>query len=388
MFRMELGLDRIKNVLNAMGMEKPPFEIIHIVGTNGKGSTAAFAEAVGRENGLKIGLFTSPHFLDFRERALVDCQSPEESEWLAAANRVMSAGGSDLTYFEFMTACAIALFADKRVDWAVMEAGLGGTYDATRALPARVVLVTKIGLDHTRVLGESISEIAADKAGAIRTGTPVVSLVQDKLVEAELVRAAARVGAELSFVSGEDLPEDFTPGLGGDFQKENAALALAGWQAAEAAKTVSLESAQVKAGIKNTWLPGRFQQIAGKPEFILDCGHNPSALKSFAEILNIRNIEPETVIFTCLSDKDLPAMARIVRQMGAGRLIVPELPGVERARKAAEVAMELGPGAKAAKDLASALEELPKEGVCIICGSLFLLAEFFRLRPDCLKRRI
>jgi dihydrofolate synthase/folylpolyglutamate synthase len=387
MFRMRLGLDRIEAVLAAMDLVRPPFGVVHVVGTNGKGGTAAFVEALGREHGLSVGLYTSPHFLDFRERAVVDGRILPEAEWLVAAERVMAAGGGELTYFEFMTAASVVLFESAGVDLAVMEAGLGGTYDATRALAADLVLVTRIGLEHTAVLGATLSEIAADKAGALRPGVPAVSGRQAPEAEAELLSAAGVEDDLLSFADAADLPLDVEPGLRGPHQRENAALALAGWRKLSGERGFVFDSEAAIRAVRDAWMPGRFQIVPGSPELILDCGHNPQALMAFANALETENVRPKVAVFTCLRDKDLAAMAGVVREIGAERVMVPNLPGIERARPAAEVAASLGGSAVPSADLETALADLPRNGTSIICGSLFLLAEFFRLRPDCLRRQ-
>lgn len=385
MFRMRLGLDRIENVLDAMGLLRPPFGVIHVVGTNGKGSVAAYAEAIGRSRGLEVGLFTSPHFLDFRERALVQGRILPEDDWVQAANRVLDAGGGELTYFEFMTAMAVALYEAAGIDLAVMEAGLGGRYDATRALPADIVLLTRFDLDHTHVLGNTLAEIAADKAGAMRPGIPAVSARQEPEAAAELERVAREVGVELSFVDGSDLPRGVTPGMVGSHQRDNAALSLAGWRRLAEIQGRELCLAETAEAIGRTSLPGRFQVLPGNRRIILDCGHNPAGLAAMAKTLEDQGVRPRAVVFTCMKDKDLAGMARVIRGVGAETLIVPELPGMQRRRPASEVAQALGGGAVAVENMAAAVDRLPREGVSLICGSLYLLAEFFSLRPDSLR---
>jgi len=384
MFRMRLGLDRIGNVLDALGLSTPPFGVAHVVGTNGKGSVAAYTEAVGRAHGLKVGLFTSPHFLDFRERALVQGRVMPKQDWVDAANRVLKAGGGELTYFEFMTAMAVVLYASAGVDLAVMEAGLGGRYDATRVLPADIVLLTRIDMDHMHVLGDSLSAIAADKAGAMRPGVPAVSAVQAPDARVEIEKTAKDLGVDVSFVDASSMPPGLTPGMAGEHQRGNAALALAGWRSLARGRGLELDMAKAAEAISRRRLPGRVQSLGGTPEIIVDCGHNPAGLSAMAATLAELGVKPDAVVFTCMQDKDLDGMARVIRGLGAKLCLAPELPGMERARPAGEVAKALGQSAVAVSTVAEALDRLPQEGTCLICGSLYLLAEFFSLRPDSL----
>ena len=174
-FHWDLSLERIGQVLAqldlaAPGASAPKTLAVQVVGTNGKGSTASFLAALARAHGLRVGLYTSPHFVSVRERIMVDGRALPENEWVACANLVWRAGGQELTYFEFITALAVAAFARAGVELGVWEAGLGGRHDATTVLPVDLVLFTPMSLDHEAVLGSGLAAIAEDKAAALARG--------------------------------------------------------------------------------------------------------------------------------------------------------------------------------------------------------------------------
>ena len=176
-FHMDLSLDRMEAALRALGLTRPPFLVAQVLGTNGKGSTSAFLSSLARAHGHRAGLYTSPHFLLPEERIRIDGRPLPCASWVDAANEVVR-HGPDLTYFEFLTVLAVALFARAGVSLAVMEAGLGGRYDATTALAADVLAYAPIAKDHAAVLGSTLRRIAADKAAAIRSAAPVFSAPQ------------------------------------------------------------------------------------------------------------------------------------------------------------------------------------------------------------------
>ncbi|MDR2489323.1 MAG: bifunctional folylpolyglutamate synthase/dihydrofolate synthase, partial [Desulfovibrio sp.] len=190
LFRMRPGLDRMITVLERLKLRRPPYCLVQIVGTNGKGSVSTMLAALAREHGLSAGLHTSPHFLSVRERVRLDEELLEEKHWLHLANTLMRHGAGDLSYFEFVTCLAALAFAEGGADIAIMESGLGGIYDATTAMEADLLVFTPISIDHQHILGHSLREIAADKAGAIRPGVASFTSGQHHDVLAELTRVS------------------------------------------------------------------------------------------------------------------------------------------------------------------------------------------------------
>ncbi|MGJ3523140.1 bifunctional folylpolyglutamate synthase/dihydrofolate synthase [Nitratidesulfovibrio sp. D1] len=404
MFHMDLGLGRMERVLDALGLAAPPFTVAQVVGTNGKGSTSTFLAAIGTAHGLRTGLYTSPHFVTPRERIRIDGAMLAADLWPGLANRIMAGGGDALTYFEFLTVLALLAFREAGVQLAVLEAGLGGAHDATTAVAADVVCVTPIGLDHQAVLGATIAAIAADKAGALRPGVPAVTAPQPSDAMAELRTAADACGAPLHEADDvAKLPSKAELGLSGPHQRGNALLALAAWATlAEANEWESHEDA-VRRGLADAWIPGRLQwverpdaaQTATQPplpaRLVIDGAHNAHGLAALREALAAQCTRPAVVIFSCLADKDLVAVAEGVRRLaGDAPVLVPTIQGNARAARGEDLAVLLGPTARAVPDITAALREaaaLAPQGPVLLCGSLYLLGEFFTLRPDCLESR-
>ena len=191
LFHMDFGLDRMRNALDALGLLTPPFVTVQIVGTNGKGSTSTFLSCVARAHGLKVGLYTSPHFVTPRERIRINGTMLPADRWPVLADRVMEAA-PNLTYFEFLTALGLLAFAEAGVDLVVMEAGLGGHYDATTAMPVQAVCFTPIGMDHEKILGPTLTDIASDKSQAMRPGVPAFTAPHRKKARNSVKRPRSR----------------------------------------------------------------------------------------------------------------------------------------------------------------------------------------------------
>lgn len=206
LFHMDFGLDRMRNALDALGLLTPPFVTVQIVGTNGKGSTSTFLSCVARAHGLKVGLYTSPHFVTPRERIRINGTMLPADRWPVLADRVMEAA-PNLTYFEFLTALGLLAFAEAGVDLVVMEAGLGGHYDATTAMPVQAVCFTPIGMDHEKILGSTLTDIASDKSQAMRPGVPAFTAPQEAEALDCLLRTAQEKGAELRETASLPFPQ-------------------------------------------------------------------------------------------------------------------------------------------------------------------------------------
>ncbi|MCL2122813.1 MAG: Mur ligase family protein, partial [Desulfovibrionaceae bacterium] len=174
MFHMDRRLDRMERGLRALDLRSPPYGVAQILGTNGKGSTSSFLASLGKAHGIKTGLFTSPHMISPRERIRINGKTLSEERWAECARRVLPAVPG-ITYFECICLTAALAFAEEGVQLAVMEAGLGGRFDATSALPANLTCFTSIGYDHTDVLGNSLQDITRDKAAAIRKNIPAIT---------------------------------------------------------------------------------------------------------------------------------------------------------------------------------------------------------------------
>ena len=396
MFHMNLGLERMQAFVAAFEAcygRGPAFRIAHVVGTNGKGSTSAFLENIARCHGLRTGLYTSPHFVSPRERIHVNGSQLGEAEWVELANetfRLTETVGP--TYFEFLTCLAVLAFERAGVQLAVMEAGLGGRYDATNVLAPDWTLFTPIGLDHEAVLGGTVAAITEDKADAMRTGAPAFTAPQVPEAMTALRRRADELDVALTDTSGFPLPDERGLGMKGPHQPENARLAMIAWE--QIAKDIGVPTvpAYLEAALAATFVPGRLQFVPaevgnGRPAFLLDGAHNEHALIALRAALRAQSVRPAVIIFNCMRDKRLEAMLPLLLGMGDGPVLVPGIPGNERAAKPEDTAATIGTRAAPVDDMAAALDHeaaaraAATGGMVLVCGSLYLLAEFYKLNP-------
>lgn len=315
---MDLGLSRTRLVHEALGGGgPPPFPIVTVAGTNGKGSTVAFAQALLTAAGSLTGTYTSPHLVDYNERIRIDGEPVPDAAIMTAFDRIDRArGGVTLTYFEFGTLAAIDVFRAAGVDAAVLEVGIGGRLDAVNVFDAHVAVVTPIDIDHVHWLGPDRESIGREKAGIFRQGSPAV--IADRDPPASLVAEAERIGARCLRL-GRDfdavpagggwrwrgpeggLDELPAPPLTGRFQLDNAAAAL---MALDALGRLP-EPATVRRGIVGTRLAGRFQILPGEVPVVLDIAHNPHAARSLAATLrSSRTPGREIAVAGLLEDKD------------------------------------------------------------------------------------
>lgn len=296
---VRLGLEAVAHVDAQLGHPGRGIPVVHIVGTNGKGSTAAMVELGLRRLGRRTGMFTSPHLQRVGERvriegvAVPDEQIRRASELVVGAERQV---GARLSFFEVLTLCALVSFEAAAPDVLVLEAGLGGRLDATRLRTPWHTLITKIARDHERFLGNRLVDIAAEKAAVLTAGVPATSVEQSVEVMPVLRAHARRLGADLHTAT----PTRRAPkGLPGDHQRQNAALALAVLRRVDAAARPELVD-----GVR--W-PGRLERITrGAGEIILDAGHNPDAIAAVGAAL--RDEPLDVVVFGAQADKDLPRM--------------------------------------------------------------------------------
>ena len=318
-------------------------------------------------------------------------------------DRVMEAA-PNLTYFEFLTALGLLAFAEAGVDLVVMEAGLGGHYDATTAMPVQAVCFTPIGMDHEKILGPTLTDIASDKSQAMRPGVPAFTAPQEAEALDCLLRTAQEKGAELRETASLPFPQSAL-GLAGPHQRVNARLAIAAWDwLADQHHWPNMPETAAK-GLASAHFPGRFQRIPacnGLPPLILDGAHNPHGLRAFETAIRDADIQPAAVIFSCLADKDISDMLPFIRRIaGDAPLFVPTIQDNERAMNGEELAKLLAEGRGPAitqptQRLSLALKEtasfVPAEDAdrhpVLLCGSLYLLGEFFNLHPQTLEQEL
>lgn len=399
LFGIKLGLDNTSRLLGHLGNPERQLWIIHVAGTNGKGSVCAMLDSVFRQSGLKSGLYTSPHLCDFRERVLVNgtmISREASADTLSRLHVHCQDWPHSPTFFEVSTALALTYFAQEQCDVVILETGMGGRLDATNAVSPAVSVITPIAVDHAEWLGDSIPMIAAEKAGIIKPGIPVVSAPQPPEA-AEVLRAKARkCGSPITFV---DMPYSGEVGLAGAHQKWNAALAVAALEKA-GVSTRHLERASrlpssrqndnraglptsqhsfsvtedaIMRGIRDVTWRARFQRIGDR--IIVDGAHNPHAAAALVETW-CEHFGPEkpSIVFGAMKDKDCREMLAILSGIAASFFFVP----VENPRSSnpAELMPFTSLPAKSFSSLSAGVESaLADPPPVVITGSLFLAGE-------------
>lgn len=396
-----LGLSRIRDLLGKLGDPQKDLKFIHIAGTNGKGSTAAFLSSVLAEAGYKVGLFTSPYIEVFNERMQINNENISDEELAEITTYVRpfaDAMEDHPTEFELNTAICMEYYKRNRCDIVVLEVGMGGELDSTNVIDSpEAAVITAIGLDHTEELGDTVEKIAATKAGIIKAGCSTVLYEQAESVMDVIRKRCEEVGASLDisepglaeFISASIEGQKFRyPGfeeleipLFGDYQLRNVATALKtvevmrrrGWKIPDEA---------VKKGLKNTRWPGRFEAILKDPLFIVDGAHNPHGIRATAESLrNFFHDEKLIFIFGVMADKDYPDMLdQILPLAKEVHCVTPDNPRALKAEELAGIIRERGgeatafPTIRAAVD--SAIEKAKTEGRSITAlGSLYMVGD-------------
>ncbi len=316
---IELGLDRVREVATRLHLEKPAKHVVIVGGTNGKGSTVAFIEAIARAAGLKVGAYTSPHLLRYNERVRIDGREAGDAELVAAFEAVEAdRAGISLTYFEFGTLAALWLFQQSDLDLVVLEVGLGGRLDAVNLVDADVAVITTVDIDHVDWLGNDRESIGFEKAGIARAWKPLVLGEIDS--PSSVLRHAYAIGAN-AIRLGSDFFHDAVdeshwrwrdagfeielpnPALAAPVQRANAATVIAALRALD----IELPDSALASGVESATLPGRLQRFdaAGTP-VIVDVGHNPQAARELAAWLRGEPASGRTLaVFAALADKDV-----------------------------------------------------------------------------------
>ncbi len=380
-FGMKPGLTTIRSLCAALGDPQRKFKSIHVAGTNGKGAVCAILDAALREEGLRVGRYTSPHLVKLNERFFLDGAPIDDGTLERVAERVNSNirtfERSDITFFEALTAVAFELYAETKVDYAILECGLGGRLDATNVCEPALCVITRIGLDHCDWLGDSVEKIAAEKAGILKPGVPVLFGRNDPSVRAVVEARAREVGAPFHYapdlVDESEIPVKFS--LSGSFNRENAITAIASLKVL-AAKGAQRGAKDFLKGLENVIWPGRFQKVGG---FIVDGAHNPPAARALRAALEGEGFRRKTLDLICgfCGDKDvdevLPILAPLVKKGYAVRTSNPRsLSAEETAAKMRAVGID----ASVSPSLMAAIERSKQSNnQTIICGSLFLAGE-------------
>jgi dihydrofolate synthase/folylpolyglutamate synthase len=377
-FGVKLGLDRMRALLDALGAPDTQLgTVIHVAGTNGKGSTVAMLAALAGSGGARVATYTSPHLTTLRERISIDGALVTEAQIVAAYARVEAAGGAELTFFEQVTAIALVLIAEAKADITVLEVGLGGRLDATNCVAADIAVITGVAFDHEAILGNTLDAIAFEKAGICKPDQPVVIGACGEPDGVPLLVAHARAAGAREPIAV--APDTFVPvvGLAGAHQRRNAALAL------EVMRTLGKPfDAGALATVRH---PGRFEVLEDR-RLILDGAHNPHGARALGSALRdrrgTRDVRP-VIVLAVSADKDIreiasallpEAAAVIATRFQQERAAHPE--ALAEVLREVSATLGLAVPVTAAPDFTSALAAARAHGGwTVVAGSLFIVGE-------------
>lgn len=372
-FGIKLGLDNTRRLLAAAGEPHERLKFLHVAGTNGKGSTCAMMDSILRAAGYRTGLYTSPHLVDFRERIRLDgAMIPEDAvaEGLTLLRAAAEPWNHAPTFFELTTVLAAWWFAREGTDYVVWETGMGGRLDATNAVTPIVSVITPIGMDHQNWLGDTLAQIASEKAGIIKAGVPLVSAPQTEEARAVLAAKAEEVGVPVTLV-GEPWSGE-APALAGLHQRWNAAVACAALRAGG----VEVDPAAVSQGLRTVAWPGRFHRVA--EDLVIDGAHNPQAIETL--VATWREVFGEakaSLVFAALRDKEAARLLCTLRSIADEVWLVPvnNVRGM-RPEELRPLAESAGFASIHEGELARCLDAARSSGrPVLVTGSLFLAGE-------------
>ena len=395
-FGIRPGVDRVGKLLGRLGNPEKQFRTIHVVGTNGKGSTSAFLSSILHSAGHSVAQFSSPHLVRFTERFRINGTEYSADKLASRLEAVLEAAPIDATFFEITTALAAYIFSEERVELAVMEAGMGGCSDATAAFHGVMTVLTPIALDHTEYLGATLDEIAREKAGIITPGTVVISAEQPDAVQLaieERSRAESCIlkifGKDFSAGWNPDGTLDYrgmsrtltqlTPGLAGRYQLCNAAVALAAAEALEAGGMTIAPSAY-KEGVTSAYWPGRMELVPGSPRLLLDGAHNPAGASALAEALGDYSYSRLLLVTGVCDDKDIDRIYAPLLPLV--NTVYTVTPAVDRAMNDGDLSrffhthgIVSHPCGSVVSGLCKARSEASEGELVLVCGSLFVVGE-------------
>jgi dihydrofolate synthase/folylpolyglutamate synthase len=374
MFGIKLGLDGPRHLLReSLAYPLHGVKVIHVAGTNGKGSTCAIIDSIARACGRRCGLFTSPHLIDFRERIKVSGSEIPEDECaalLTELRQVCEAMENHPTFFEITLVLAMRWFRRCECEMIILETGMGGRLDATTAVPADVCVITPIGMDHMQWLGNTLEEIAMEKAGILVSGKPVVSSPQEATVLRVLEKEANEMRCPLEFV--EEPLLGYPMALAGAHQTWNAAVAVATLHRAG----LNLSSDSVRYGLAHVKWPGRFERIL--PNVVLDGAHNPASAAVLAETWNACYPgKKAALIFSVVADKEITKIADHLAPIASKIFLCPiDTPRAATCDQLVSALPEGAPPCQVFSSFRDAYQAAAEqEDRILIAGSLFLIGE-------------
>ena len=407
-FGIQLGMERIEGLLRELGNPEQKIKTVHVTGTNGKGSVSSMITNIILAAGLKVGKFTSPHLVKYNERIELNGKDISDEDFAMTITAVKVAADSIVqkgvceqpTQFEILTAAAFLYFHLQKVDYAVIEVGLGGLWDSTNIITPVVSVITNVSLDHTDRCGTTVARIAMQKAGIITEKVPVVTAAEGEEALGPIVTMAmfkeapvylygkafygtevtsSMDGQKFTLHAGDYYHSDYEIKLPGEHQIKNTSVAIV------AAKLVSKQDARINEialhmGVANTLWPGRLERISQKPDLILDGAHNPDGALALRKALD-KYYPGKKVhfVFGMMGDKDMSSVIKTLIKEDDVVLTVRADGGV-RAAEAYALANLVGANAVAESDLQTAYHKAMslagEDGVVCVCGSLYLVGEF------------
>ncbi len=398
-FGIILGLETIKGILNGLGNPQNNFVCIHVAGTNGKGSVASALASILHESGYKVGLYTSPHLVRFNERICINNRQISDADIVKSYEAVQQVhhGDRSPTFFEFATAMALYEFGRQRVDWAVIETGMGGRFDATNVIQPALSVITNVSMEHRDYLGNTLAQITREKAGIIKQGAPVVTAIKQKQAQAVVLRIAGKKSAplfilgknfkvrrhragEFSYYGIENTWHNMHTPLLGHYQVENAALAIAACELLNKDKA-EISKKNIQDGLTKTRWPGRLEIVSDHPFVILDGAHNLIAARNLAKFLSENLAHRQiTLVVGILDDKPYGAMLKsllpvcsraIITRAKTDRALAPQRLYALARKIISDVTIMPGVAAAVRKAVETAR---PDEVICI-AGSLYVVGE-------------
>jgi len=406
-FGIKLGLENVSEFLSRIGNPQKDFKSVHVTGTNGKGSVCEFTAEILKKHGLKVGLYTSPHLVDFRERIAVNGKEIPEKDVLRIGSDLRGTmedmakenGEKQLTFFEFTTGLAFRYFSEQKVDIVVAEVGMGGRLDATNVLMPEVACITRIGLEHTNYLGNTVQEIAREKAGIVKEGISTITCERNPEALNVIKTTCDKKGAKLRRIdvdfrvsnvhqslkgtkfdySGIRMLRGMKTRLLGAYQSENAAAAIALVEEL-ASRGIMVTDEEIRKGFLSARWPGRLDIVSSEPWIMFDGSHNPDGVAATARVLEELKVTPLTYVLGCMDDKDargivkalVPTAAEIIVTQARYKRALP-------AERLGKIVDEEFTGPHGIVELPAEAFEFARKGylgngACII-GSLYLVGE-------------
>ncbi|WP_297453022.1 folylpolyglutamate synthase/dihydrofolate synthase family protein [Persephonella sp.] len=392
-FNIEPGLERIKSALEEIGNPHQDYLSILISGTNGKGSTAAFLESILRHHGLKTGMFTSPHLVEENERWQInrrDIPDDKLEEYIKQLKPVIEK--HNLTYFEASTLLAFKYFSDEKIDIAVLEVGLGGRWDSTNVIYPEVSVITNVSLDHTHLLGDTVSKIASEKLGIARKDRPlVIGTEQMDLITQAVMKGIREIyhypfgytfkdkGNRIDYMFQDIVIKDIKPSLLGKRQFFNLSAAITAFILFARRNNIRIDTYLIRKAAENTYLPGRMQIISENPFIILDGAHNEEAIvETFKEISQLYPDKKIITVYSGMKDKEWKKILNLIKYKSVETIVtqIPVSRGITQEEikdvEGVQFYPEIDKAIEKARNIAN------QNSIILITGSLYLAGEVLK----------